>query len=106
MFSIQNFIFTQIQPHLRELSRDLYGCRVIQCILEHGTGEHRSAIFNELFKDRLTLIDDHYGNYVIQHALRMFIEYFHFNRIINIKSSKFRVICFFLFLYRRILFTI
>lgn len=72
LFAMQNFLFGHINGQVPELCFNLYGCRVIQCILECGTVTHRSAIFNSLMMDPMPLIQDRYGNYVIQYALRTY----------------------------------
>lgn len=51
------------------LSTHPYGCRVIQRILEHCTGDQTNAILDELHDQVEQLIQDQYGNYVIQHVL-------------------------------------
>ena len=51
------------------LSTHPYGCRVIQRILEHCTSEQTAPVLNELHSNTETLIQDQYGNYVIQHVL-------------------------------------
>jgi pumilio RNA-binding family len=52
-----------------------YGCRVIQRILEHhganGINSYATAkIIEELLRCTLNLVQDQYGNYVVQHILR------------------------------------
>lgn len=51
------------------LSTHPYGCRVIQRILEHCTGEQTSPILEELHQHTEQLVQDQYGNYVVQHVL-------------------------------------
>ena len=51
------------------LSTHPYGCRVIQRILEHCTQEQTTPILEELHQQTEQLIQDQYGNYVIQHVL-------------------------------------
>ena len=51
------------------LSTHPYGCRVIQRILEHCTGEQTKPILDELHQHTERLVQDQYGNYVIQHVL-------------------------------------
>lgn len=53
---------------------DLYGCRVIQFILAHGTNAHRAFIFGEICSNPRLMIQDRYGNYVIQRALRTYLK--------------------------------
>lgn len=51
------------------LSTHPYGCRVIQRILEHCLPEQTQLILEELHGDTERLLQDQYGNYVIQHVL-------------------------------------
>lgn len=51
------------------LSTHPYGCRVIQRILEHCTGEQTAPVLSELHAHTDQLIQDQYGNYVVQHVL-------------------------------------
>ena len=48
-----------------------YGCRVIQRILEHCANCHKQAILDELRTCSKELVQDQYGNYVIQTALNV-----------------------------------
>lgn len=56
------------------LSTHPYGCRVIQRILEHCTQEQTAPILEELHQHTDQLIQDQYGNYVIQHVLGNLFE--------------------------------
>ena len=47
-----------------------YGCRVFQRILEHFTEERKDEVLNCIKTFHQDLLDDQYGNYVIQHVLR------------------------------------
>lgn len=47
-----------------------YGCRVIQRILEHCIDEQKQVILEEIKDSFSVLIQDQYGNYVIQHVLK------------------------------------
>lgn len=47
-----------------------YGCRVIQRILEHCIDEQKQVILEEIKGSFSVLIQDQYGNYVIQHVLK------------------------------------
>lgn len=76
--SFQDYLFATLKSGIPDLCFDLYGCRVIQCILINGTHYHRSQIFNTIRNsdiELLNMIQDRYGNYVIQHAIRMYIEF-------------------------------
>lgn len=58
-----------LQGQVFSLSTHPYGCRVIQRILEHCTPEQTSPILEELHQHTEQLLQDQYGNYVIQHVL-------------------------------------
>ena len=59
---------------IRELSCDPYGCRVIQRILENANQEQRTTVLAEVFATVESLIQDQYGNYVVQHILGKIIH--------------------------------
>ena len=60
-------IFQFLQVY--SLSTHPYGCRVIQRILEHCNPEQTGPILEELHSNTEQLLQDQYGNYVIQHVL-------------------------------------
>lgn len=52
------------------MSTHSYGCRVIQRLLEYGSLKDQDQILDELDQFIPYLIQDQYGNYVIQHILQ------------------------------------
>lgn len=66
------FIINAFGGQIYSLSTHPYGCRVIQRILEHCTTEQTAPILAELHAHTEQLIQDQYGNYVIQHVLGEF----------------------------------
>ena len=52
-----------------KLSTHPYGCRVIQRVLEHCNEDQTVEVLEELFQKIESLVQDQYGNYVIQHIL-------------------------------------
>ena len=65
-----DFILNDILSNTIALSCHPYGCRVLQRILEHCTEAKKVAILNEIKLCHKDLLDDQYGNYVIQHVLQ------------------------------------
>jgi len=55
---------------VKELSAHPYGCRVVQRILEHCVYSQKSVILEELRDCSKDLIQDCYGNYVIQFVMQ------------------------------------
>lgn len=65
-----NFVLDCVMKNTVSLSCHPYGCRVLQRILEHCVESQKSATLNSIQKCLRTLLDDQYGNYVIQHVLQ------------------------------------
>lgn len=63
------FIIQSFSGQVYTLSTHPYGCRVIQRILEHCTSDQTTPILAELHQHTDQLIQDQFGNYVIQHVL-------------------------------------
>ena len=63
------FIIDAFQGQVYNLSTHPYGCRVIQRILEHCAAEQTTPVLEELHTNIEALIQDQYGNYVVQHVL-------------------------------------
>jgi len=64
------FIITAFRGQVDSLSMHPYGCRVIQRVLEHCTGNALGqCIVDEILQSACTLAQDQYGNYVTQHVL-------------------------------------
>mmetsp|Transcript_87289 Transcript_87289/g.130980 ORF Transcript_87289/g.130980 Transcript_87289/m.130980 type:complete len:317 (+) Transcript_87289:134-1084(+) len=65
-----DFIVDDVLDNVTPLSCHPYGCRVLQRILEHCVEPKKSRALDEISKCHRTLLDDQYGNYVIQHVLQ------------------------------------
>ncbi|KAJ3169681.1 Pumilio 2 [Irineochytrium annulatum] len=73
------FIIDAFHGQVYSLATHPYGCRVIQRIFEHCTDDQSlamirgssgyNALIEELHRYTINLIQDQYGNYVIQHVL-------------------------------------
>jgi len=65
-----DFIVEDVLGNVSSLSCHPYGCRVLQRILEHCPEPKKSRALDEIKKCHKKLLDDQYGNYVIQHVLQ------------------------------------
>lgn len=74
------FIILAFSGRVMELATHAYGCRVIQCIMEHCK-KQEETIFAELLEGVKHLVKDQYGNYVIQHVLQHSSDYSKVERI-------------------------
>lgn len=65
-----DFIVDDVLRNVASLSCHPYGCRVFQRILEHCVDPDKNRALDEIMKCHRALLDDQYGNYVIQHVLQ------------------------------------
>jgi len=65
-----DFIVDDVLNNVRSLSCHPYGCRVLQRILEHCPEHKKNEALDEIKRYHGDLIEDQYGNYVIQHVLQ------------------------------------
>jgi pumilio RNA-binding family len=65
-----DFAVDDILDNVKSLACHPYGCRVLQRILEHCLEPKKGRALDEISSCHRTLLDDQYGNYVIQHVLQ------------------------------------
>jgi len=65
-----DFIINDVLVNTATLSCHPYGCRVLQRILEHCEDWRKTKVLDEIKNCHRKLLDDQYGNYVIQHVLQ------------------------------------
>ena len=68
-YKLHNFDDFFFKFQVFSLSTHPYGCRVIQRILEFCIPEQTAPILEELHANTEQLLQDQYGNYVVQHVL-------------------------------------
>ena len=64
------FIVDDVLANVKTLCCHPYGCRVLQRMLEHCVESQKAATLDEIQLCHKALLDDQYGNYVIQHVLQ------------------------------------
>lgn len=64
------FILKCVWEAVAPLSCHPYGCRVLQRILEHCVESQKTTTLDYIKRCHRVLLDDQYGNYVIQHVLQ------------------------------------
>lgn len=64
------FIVDDVLVSVKSLCCHPYGCRVLQRMLEHCVDSQKSATLDKIQLCHKALLDDQYGNYVIQHVLQ------------------------------------
>ena len=63
------FIIDDVAANVEQLSKHRYGCRVIQRTIEYCPEEQRNKVLTKIRACHRSLIEDQFGNYVIQQAL-------------------------------------
>jgi pumilio RNA-binding family len=63
------FIIDDVAANVEQLSKHRYGCRVVQRAIEFCPEEQRDEVLTEILACHRNLIEDQFGNYVIQQAL-------------------------------------
>lgn len=64
------FIVNDVLANVKTLCCHPYGCRVLQRMLEHCVSFQKTATLDKIQLCHKALLDDQYGNYVIQHVLQ------------------------------------
>lgn len=65
-----DFVVDDVLDNVASLACHPYGCRVLQRILEYCLEPKKGRALDEISLCHRTLLDDQYGNYVIQHVLQ------------------------------------
>ncbi|CAB9512072.1 Pumilio domain-containing protein C6G9.14 [Seminavis robusta] len=63
------FVFDAVAASVGDVARHRHGCCVIQRCLDSPVGEARSHLVNRIVEKSLELMQDAYGNYVVQYVL-------------------------------------
>jgi uncharacterized membrane-anchored protein YjiN (DUF445 family) len=63
------WIYDAVGNSLEEVARDRVGCVIVKRCLDHSNSEQRSKLIYEVSKHVIALVQDPFGNYVVQHIL-------------------------------------
>ncbi|QRV73903.1 Pumilio-family RNA binding repeat [Ceratobasidium sp. AG-Ba] len=63
------FIYNAIAAHCVEVATHRHGCCVLQRCIDHASDSQRIQLVTEITFNALTLVQDPYGNYVVQYIL-------------------------------------
>lgn len=69
LYNSVGFIVRALEGRVEAIARDVYGCRVIQRVIEHSPVDMKEKLLKELCMNISSLIGDQYGNYVMQHLM-------------------------------------
>lgn len=63
------FIYDAVARHCVQVATHRHGCCVFQRCIDHGTREQKKQLVDQIKHQGLALVQDPYGNYVVQYAL-------------------------------------
>jgi hypothetical protein len=63
------FIYNAVAQNCVEVATHRHGCCVLQRCIDHAAENQRIQLVNEITFNALTLVQDPYGNYVVQYIL-------------------------------------
>ncbi|XVF44749.1 hypothetical protein PTKIN_Ptkin02bG0149100 [Pterospermum kingtungense] len=66
-----NFIFVAAAKYCVDIATHQHGCCLLQRCINHSTGEYREKLAKEISTNGLLLVQDAYGNYVVQFILEL-----------------------------------
>lgn len=64
-----DFIMEAVAKRIVSVSMHKHGCCVVQWCLDYGTREQREGLIDEIARNALELVQDAYGNYVVQQIM-------------------------------------
>jgi len=65
----KNFIYTAVMTNCKRIACHKHGCCVLQRCLDSASGEQQRALVGTIIFHALELMQDPYGNYVVQYVL-------------------------------------
>lgn len=66
-----HFIFDAVCKHCLDVSMHRHGCCVLQRCIDTARGAERNKIIEEVERNSYTLVQDPFGNYVVQYILKV-----------------------------------
>ncbi|OAJ44366.1 hypothetical protein BDV3_002420 [Batrachochytrium dendrobatidis] len=63
------FIYNAVRKHCTEIATHRHGCCVLQRCIDHASDSQRVQLVAEITYHALTLVQDPFGNYVVQYVL-------------------------------------
>jgi len=66
------WIYDSVIENIEEVARDRVGCVIVKRCIDHASDEQKIKLHAEISKKALALVQDPFGNYVVQHILQKF----------------------------------
>jgi len=66
------WIYDSVVENIEEVARDRVGCVIVKRCIDHASDEQKIKVIAEIATKALALVQDPFGNYVVQHVLQKF----------------------------------
>lgn len=70
------FIYDAVGQHCIEVGTHRHGCCVLQRCIDHASGEQKAHLIQQITANAFALVQDPFGNYVVQYILDLSEPYF------------------------------
>jgi len=85
------FIYDAVAEHCVQVATHRHGCCVLQRCIDHGTIDQKHQLVGQIQKHGALLIQDPFGNYVVQYALNLSIEGLALNLMEQLEGKLYRL---------------
>eukprot|EP01063_Lacrimia_lanifica_P000144 TRINITY_DN1005_c0_g1_i1.p1 TRINITY_DN1005_c0_g1~~TRINITY_DN1005_c0_g1_i1.p1 ORF type:complete len:803 (+),score=194.47 TRINITY_DN1005_c0_g1_i1:270-2678(+) len=83
----KQFIYDAVSLQLCDVAMHRHGCCVLQRCIDFGSSRQKMQLVAEVVKHALLLVQDPFGNYVVQYVLDMHVEHVTLSVIQNFSGS-------------------
>jgi len=87
------WIYDAVARSIEEVSRDRVGCVIVKRCIDHAGAEQKDRLAEEVTKHALTLVQDPFGNYVVQHILDKYVGEEQANKLIRRMLGSITELC-------------
>ncbi|CAK0855322.1 unnamed protein product, partial [Prorocentrum cordatum] len=66
-----SFVFQAVAASVVDVASHRHGCRIVQRCIDSARGAERRMLIGAITREALTLVQDPFGNYVVQHTMQL-----------------------------------
>jgi len=87
------WIYDAVVENLEEIARDRVGCVIVKRCIDHANDEQKNRLIQETIARALSLVQDPFGNYVVQHIFDKFSNTEQANQLIRSLLGNITELC-------------
>jgi len=87
------WIYDAVSENVEEVGRDRVGCVIVKRCIDHASDEQRNRLTTEIARKVLGLVQDPFGNYVVQHVLQKYPKEEQANKLIRALLGNVSELC-------------